>query len=73
MDASRMTIERSWSSSRFHVASASRTDALAVPLRHGVHCPHDSYSKKRIRLRAAPAAVSWSERTMTAAEPMKQP
>ena len=46
---------------------------MAVPLRHGVHWPHDSCSKKRIVLRAAPIALSWSESTTTAAEPMKQP
>ena len=44
-----------------------------MPTRHGVHWPHDSSAKNFIRLRAAAAAVSWSERTTIAAEPMKQP
>ena len=57
-------------------SSASRQgqSALAVPTRHGVHCPHDSSLKKRIRLRAAPlGAVGRHDSTTTAAEPMKQP
>ena len=54
-------------------ARAISADAFAVPLRHGVHWPHDSCSKKRIVLRAAPTALSWSDSTITAAEPMKQP
>ena len=46
---------------------------LAVPTRQGVHWPQDSCSKKRIMLRAAALAVSWSDSTITAAEPMKHP
>ncbi|MNC90888.1 hypothetical protein D3C83_70420 [compost metagenome] len=47
--------------------------ALPVPTRHGVHWPHDSSEKNFMTLRAAAAAVSRSESTMIAAEPMKQP
>ena len=50
-----------------------RAAALAVPTRHGVHLPHDSCEKKRMALRAAALALSWSDSTIIAAEPMKQP
>src|SRR4029077_6252712 len=73
IDASRITSDRSASSGRSQRSLAINIDALAVPLRHGVHCPHDSCSKKRIVLRAATTALSWSDKTTTAAEPMKQP
>ena len=73
IDASRITSDRSASSGRSQRSLAISSDALAVPLRHGVHWPHDSCSKKRIVLRAAPTALSWSDSTTTAAEPMKQP
>src|SRR5262245_44551628 len=53
--------------------SAISVSALAVPTRHGVHCPQDSSRKNRIRFRAASTARSRSERITTAAEPMKQP
>jgi hypothetical protein len=44
-----------------------------VPTRHGVHWPHDSSAKNFMTLRAAAVAVSLSDSTTTAAEPMKQP
>ena len=46
--------------------------AFSVPTRQGVHCPHDSSAKKRIRLSAASRARSRCDSTMTAAEPMKR-
>src|SRR5207247_1677238 len=58
------------------VAQARERDAFgvgALDQRRAVHWPHDSYSKNFIRLRAAPIALSWSDSTITAAEPMKQP
>ena len=73
IDASRITSDRSASSGRSHFGWSISAEALAVPLRHGVHWPQDSWAKKRIMLRAAPTAVSWSDSTITAAEPMKQP
>ena len=38
-----------------------------------MHWPHDSSAKNFITLRAAPAAESWFDNTMIAADPMKQP
>src|ERR1700741_1810395 len=61
IDASRITCDRSASSSRSQLGFSISADALAVPLRHGVHWPHDSCAKKRIVLRAALAAVSRSD------------
>jgi hypothetical protein len=53
--------------------AAISAEALAVPLRQGVHWPQLSCSKKRIRLRAASSTESCCDSTITAAEPMKQP
>ena len=47
--------------------------ALAVPTRHGVHLPQDSWEKNFIAFSAAARALSWCDNTMTAAEPIKQP
>ena len=53
--------------------SCIRSSAFSVPTRQGVHWPQDSSEKNFITLRAAIAAVSLSDRMMTAADPMKQP
>ncbi len=68
-----MTNDSSASRGRSQRGCSISVSALAVPARQGVHWPQDSSRKNRIRLRAAPAAVSWSDSTMTAADPMKQP
>src|SRR5437868_14586661 len=73
IEASIMACESSASSGWSHFAAPISSSALAVPTRHGVHCPQDSSLKNFIRLRAAAAALSLLERTTTAAEPMKQP
>jgi len=66
MEASRITADSSASSSRSHCGCAISAAALAVPLRHGVHWPQDSCSKKRMVLRAACTALSCSDSTTTA-------
>src|SRR5690606_14579108 len=73
IDSSAMTRERSPSSSRSQRSASISAAASAVPLWQGPHLPHDSCAKKRMRLRAAREARSWSERTTSAAEPMEQP
>ena len=63
-------------SSRRPVSQASACISLTAfsqPTRQGVHCPQDSLSKKRSMLSAASRALSRSESTTTAAEPMKEP
>ena len=47
--------------------------AFSVPTRHGVHCPQLSSSKNFIRLSATAFISSLSDKTTTAAEPIKQP
>ena len=54
-------------------SAAIKALALAVPTRQGVHWPQLSSAKKRITFSAASRARSCWLRTMTAAEPMKQP
>ena len=54
-------------------AAPSAATAFSVPTRQGVHWPQLSSSKNRIRFSATACMSSWSERTTTAAEPMKQP
>src|SRR5260370_457687 len=73
IDASRMTWLSSSSSSRFQTGFSINSAAFWVPTRQGVHWPQLSSSKKRIRLSAAAFTLSCSDRTMIAAEPMKQP
>ena len=60
-------------SARSQIGRLISAAAFWVPTRHGVHCPQDSSSKNRMRLRAAAFRSSCSESTTTAAEPMKQP
>ena len=73
MDASAIARDSSSRSGRSQFSRSIRPTAFSVPTRHGVHCPHDSSAKKRIRLSAASRARSCCERIITAAEPMKQP
>src|SRR6185369_17185024 len=73
MEASRITCDSSASSETSQRGCSISSSDLAVPARQGVHCPHDSSRKNRIRLRAAATALSLSDSTMMAAEPMKQP
>ena len=73
IDASIIAPESSLSNGPSHSGAAISASAFAVPTRHGVHCPHDSSLKNRMRLRAASAALSLSESTTTAAEPIRQP
>ena len=73
IEASRITADRSASRSTSQLVCSINAEALAVPLRQGVHWPQLSYLKNRIMLRAASVAVSWSESTITAVELMKQP
>src|SRR6202035_4456893 len=73
MDASTMTFVRSSSSGRSQSCRSINATAFAVPIRQGVHWPHDSSRKKRSMLSAASFALSLSESTMIAAEPMKHP
>src|SRR5207253_5896615 len=56
MDASRITCDSSASSGTSHLGCSMIASALAVPARQGVHCPHDSSRKKRMRFRAAALA-----------------
>src|SRR6185437_3994997 len=73
IDASIITLESSSSSGLSQSPRSISATAFAVPTRQGVHCPHDSSRKKRSMFSAAPFAVSLSERTMIAAEPMNEP
>src|SRR6185295_109545 len=73
IDASAIACESSASSAVSHFGFESSPTAFSVPTRQGVHCPQDSSAKKRIRLSAASRARSCCDRTITAAEPMKQP
>ena len=73
IEASRITTARSASSAVSQRAAAISRAACAVPARHGVHWPQDSSAKKRIAFSAAARTESWSDSTMIAAEPMKQP
>src|SRR5579872_676927 len=61
---SRLSSQRDW------LISAT---AFSVPTRHGVHWPQLSSSKKRSRLSATLFMSSWSDRTTTAPDPVKQP
>ena len=61
IDASIIACDSSFSSGASHRCASISCSALTVPTRHGVHWPHDSSAKNFIRLRAAPAAVSWSD------------
>src|SRR6185369_4033364 len=56
MEASRMACESSRSSGASQASRSMRPRAFSVPTRQGVHCPQDSLSKKRMRLRAASTA-----------------
>src|SRR5712692_3929489 len=73
IDASRIAWLNSSSNSRSQTGFSISSAAFWVPTRQGVHWPQLSSSKKRIRFSAAPFTLSWSDRMMTAAEPMKQP
>ena len=53
MDASAIATDSSSSSAWSQRLPPSASSALAVPTRHGVHCPHDSSAKNFITLRAA--------------------
>src|SRR6202012_4181245 len=56
IDASIIACDSSCSSGASHRLRSINCSALAVPTRHGVHCPQDSSEKNFIRLRAAAAA-----------------
>ena len=73
IEASAIACDSSSRSAASHFGASMSLAAFAVPARQGVHWPQDSSSKKRIMLSAASRALSWSESTITAAEPMKQP
>src|SRR5262249_19102000 len=73
IEASRIAWLNSSSNLRFQPGSSTRFAPFGVPTRHGVHGPHPSSSKKRIRLSAAPRTLSFCDRITIAAEPMKQP
>src|SRR6185312_7785140 len=73
IEASPITWVNSSMSALSHCFACISLTAFSVPTRHGVHWPQLSSSKKRKRLRATPVISSLSERTTTAAEPMKQP
>jgi hypothetical protein len=47
--------------------------AFSQPTRQGVHWPQDSCAKNLSEFNAACLALSWSDNTTTAAEPIKQP
>src|SRR5262245_3516653 len=73
IEASVIACDSSSSSGLSQCRSRMRSTAFWVPTRHGVHCPHDSSAKNLITFLAAAAAVSLSDSTTIAAEPMKQP
>src|SRR5437764_1700406 len=73
IEASRITWLNSSSRSRFQIGFCINTAAFWVPTRQGVHWPQLSSSKKRIKFSAAFLTLSWSDKMITAAEPMKQP
>src|SRR5260370_9483941 len=73
IDASRIAWLNSSSNSRSQTGFSIKIAAFWVPTRQGVHWPHLSSPKKRIRFSAAPFTLSCSDRMMTAAEPIKQP
>ena len=73
IDASVMTLVNSLSRVSSHSRRSMIMTAFSVPMRQGVHWPQLSSSKKRMRLSATSRMSSLSERTTTAAEPMKQP
>src|SRR5262249_5760591 len=69
IEASRIAPESSVSNASFHGPFCISFTAFSVPTRQGVHWPHDSSSKKRIRFSATAFMSSLSERTTTACEP----
>src|ERR1043165_5361900 len=73
IDASIIACDSSSSSGLSQRRSCIRCSAFCVPTRQGVHWPHDSSAKNLMTLRAAAAALSLSDSTTIAAEPMKQP
>src|SRR5207248_2664178 len=73
IDASIIAWDNSLSRGASHCFCSINWSALIVPTRQGVHWPHDSSAKNFMRLRAALEALSLSESTTIAAEPMKQP
>src|SRR5258708_19502445 len=73
MDASIIAWESSLSRGWSHFFFSMSFSVFAVPTRQGVHWPQDSSEKNLIRLRAAAAARSLSDRITTAAEPIQQP
>ena len=68
-----MTRVSSCSSGSSQCGAVISLTAFSVPARHGVHWPQLSSSKNRSRFSATAFMSSWSERTITAAEPMRQP
>ena len=73
IDASRITCESSASSGRSQRRLLDQLARLGRAEAAGRALAAASCAKKRIRLRAASMARSWSDSTITAAEPMKQP
>ena len=68
-----MAWQRSSRSSLSQLSAAMSFTAFSQPTRQGVHCPQLSSSKKRSMLSAASFALSLSDSTTTAAEPMNDP
>src|SRR2546429_6877918 len=62
MDASIIAWESSFSSGWSHFFFSMSLSAFAVPTLQGVHCPHDSSEKNFMRLLAAVAALSLSQK-----------
>src|SRR6185437_1231375 len=73
IEASPITRESSCNKSSSQRRPDISLTAFSVPTRQGVHWPQLSSSKNRIRLSATARMSSLSDRTTTAAEPIKQP
>ena len=73
IEASTITVLRSFSVAASHTGASISCAAFTVPTRQGVHWPQLSSAKKRIMFSAASRALSCWLSTITAALPMKQP
>ena len=73
MEASRRVCARACRRAGSQSSARTCSSSFSVPRRQGVHWPQDSSAKKASRLSATARSSSWSESTMIAAEPMKQP